>query len=81
MVEFRRVLVDGTPTSTHREGDELVTVDGERIAIAEAIHLAPVEPSKIIAIHLNYGSRVDEFMTPRPTFTSPPLPSTRTWAT
>ncbi|MFV1960327.1 MAG: fumarylacetoacetate hydrolase family protein, partial [Acidimicrobiia bacterium] len=67
MVEFRRVLIDGTPTSTHREDDELVTVDGERIAIDDAIHLSPVEPSKIIAVHLNYGSRVDEFMTKLPT--------------
>jgi 2-keto-4-pentenoate hydratase/2-oxohepta-3-ene-1,7-dioic acid hydratase in catechol pathway len=66
MTEYRRILRNDVPTRVHREGDELVTVDGERIAIAEAIHLAPVEPSKIIAIHLNYGSRVDEFMTKLP---------------
>lgn len=37
----------------------------------EAIHLPPVEPSKIIAVHLNYRSRVEEFMTklpPAPTY-------------
>jgi 5-oxopent-3-ene-1,2,5-tricarboxylate decarboxylase/2-hydroxyhepta-2,4-diene-1,7-dioate isomerase len=71
MTEYRRILLDGEPVSTRREGDELVTVDGERISISEAIHLAPTEPSKIIAVHLNYGSRVDEFMTelpPAPTY-------------
>ncbi len=71
MAEYRRILFDGEPVSTHREGDELVTVNGERISMSEAIHLAPSEPSKIIAVHLNYGSRVDEFMTklpPAPTY-------------
>jgi 5-oxopent-3-ene-1,2,5-tricarboxylate decarboxylase/2-hydroxyhepta-2,4-diene-1,7-dioate isomerase len=71
MTEYRRILLDGEPVSTRREGDELVTVDGERISISEAIHLAPTEPSKIIAVHLNYGSRVNEFMTelpPAPTY-------------
>jgi 2-keto-4-pentenoate hydratase/2-oxohepta-3-ene-1,7-dioic acid hydratase in catechol pathway len=67
MTEYRRILRDNVPTRVHREGDELVTVDGDRIVIAEAIHLAPVEPSKIITVHLNYGSRVDEFMTRLPT--------------
>lgn len=71
MTEYRRILLHGEPVSTRREGDELVTVDGERISISEAIHLAPTEPSKIIAVHLNYGSRVNEFMTelpPAPTY-------------
>jgi 5-oxopent-3-ene-1,2,5-tricarboxylate decarboxylase/2-hydroxyhepta-2,4-diene-1,7-dioate isomerase len=71
MTESRRILLDGEPVSTRREGDELVTDDGERISIGEARHLAPTEPSKIIAVHLNYGSRVDEFMTklpPAPTY-------------
>jgi len=71
MAEYRRILFNGEPVSTHREGDELVTVDGEGISITEAIHLAPSEPSKIIGVHLNYGSRVDEFMTklpPAPTY-------------
>ena len=71
MTEFRRILLDGEPTNTHREGDELVTADGERIAIDVAHHLPPVEPSKIIATHLTYRSRVDEFMTklpPAPTY-------------
>ena len=66
MTEFRRIIYNGETVSTHREGNELVTVDGDRVEIAAAQHLPPVEPSKIIAVHLNYGSRVDEFMTKLP---------------
>ena len=32
----------------------------------DAVHLPPTEPSKIIAVHLNYASRTDEFMTKLP---------------
>lgn len=66
MTEFRRIIYNGETVSTHREGNELVTVDGDRVEIDVAQHLPPVEPSKIIAVHLNYGSRVDEFMTKLP---------------
>jgi len=66
MPEYRRILFQDAPTQTHREGDELVTVDGDRVAIDGAIHLPPVEPTKIIATHLTYLSRVDEFMTKLP---------------
>ena len=66
MTEFRRIIYNGETVSTHREEDELVTVDGDRVGIDAAQHLPPVEPSKIIAVHLNYGSRVDEFMTKLP---------------
>lgn len=66
MTEFRRILVDGSALNTHVEGDELVAADGRRFQTAEADHLPPMEPSKIIACHLNYRSRVDEFMTKLP---------------
>jgi 5-oxopent-3-ene-1,2,5-tricarboxylate decarboxylase/2-hydroxyhepta-2,4-diene-1,7-dioate isomerase len=36
------------------------------MAIEDAIHLAPAEPTKIIAVHLNYDSRTQEFMTKLP---------------
>ena len=78
MTESRRILVEDAPTSTQREGDELVTVDGERYRISDAQHLPPVEPSKIIAVHLNYASRVEEFMTklpPAPTYFHKPTTS------
>ena len=66
MAEYRRILLDGFPTQVRREGDVLVAADGREVAIADAIHLPPVEPSKIIAVHLNYQSRTDEFMTKLP---------------
>ncbi|MSY97917.1 MAG: FAA hydrolase family protein, partial [Actinobacteria bacterium] len=76
MSEFRRILLDGYPALVERHGDELVAGDGRVTAIAEAIHLPPTEPSKIIAVHLNYASRSDEFMTklpPAPTYFQKPI--------
>ena len=74
MPEYRRILLDGYPCHVKRVGDQLVAGDGRSVAIDDAVHLAPVTPTKIICIHLNYRSRVDEFMTklprPRPTSTS-----------
>lgn len=71
-------MLDGEPTQTHVEGDELVTADGRRIAAADARHLPPVEPTKIIATHLTYRSRVEEFMArlpPAPTYFHKPTTS------
>lgn len=71
MTEFRRILVDDTPLTVHVEGEELVSPDGQRFIAEGANHLPPVEPTKIIACHLNYRSRVEEFMTklpPAPTY-------------
>lgn len=66
MAEFRRILLDGYPTQVTRDGEHLVAGDGRRVAIADAVHLPPVEPTKIIAVHLNYDSRTQEFMTKLP---------------
>ena len=66
MSEYRRILLDGYPTVVTPEGDRLVARDGRSVAIADAVHLAPTEPRKIICVHLNYKSRVDEFMTKLP---------------
>ena len=71
MTEYRRILLDGAVTRVRREGDQLLSPDGRTVPVDEAVHLAPVEPSKIIACHLNYRSRVEEFMTklpPAPTY-------------
>ncbi len=78
MPEIRRILLHGRPVQTHVEVDELVAPDGERIPTSEAHHLPPVEPTKIIATHLTYRSRVDEFMTrlpPAPTYFHKPTTS------
>ncbi|MEU8321923.1 fumarylacetoacetate hydrolase family protein [Nonomuraea sp. NPDC048881] len=66
MPEYRRVLLDGAVTETVRDGDELVAADGRRIGADEAAHLPPVVPTKIIAVHLNHRSRVEEFRTRLP---------------
>jgi 5-oxopent-3-ene-1,2,5-tricarboxylate decarboxylase/2-hydroxyhepta-2,4-diene-1,7-dioate isomerase len=58
--------LDGYPTQVVRRGDDLVADDGRVVAIADAVHLAPSEPTKIIAVHLNYDSRTQEFMTKLP---------------
>ncbi len=74
--EYRKILLDGYPILTTRDGDRLVTRDGRSIAVEDAVHLPPVSPTKIICVHLNYHSRVDEFMTklpPAPTYFQKPL--------
>ncbi|WP_420639953.1 fumarylacetoacetate hydrolase family protein [Candidatus Poriferisocius sp.] len=76
MVEYRRILLNGYPCRVRRDGNELVADDGRRVTIDEAAHLAPVNPTKIICIHLNYRSRVEEFMTklpPAPTYFHKPI--------
>ena len=69
--ETRRVLLDGAAVEVRAEGDRLVAGDGRTVAAAAAVHLPPCTPSKIICVHLNYRSRVEEFMVslgPAPTY-------------
>lgn len=65
-MEYRRILLDGYPTLVTCEGSELVAADGRRVESEHAVHLAPCEPTKILCVHLNYRSRVEEFMTRLP---------------
>jgi 5-oxopent-3-ene-1,2,5-tricarboxylate decarboxylase/2-hydroxyhepta-2,4-diene-1,7-dioate isomerase len=51
-------------------GDEIVLSDGARIQEATAHYLAPASPSKIIAVHLTYQSRITEYAA-----RTPPEPS------
>ena len=74
--EYRRILLNGYPVQTTVEGNELVTKDGRSIDINEAQHLPPTQPSKIICVHLNYESRVKEYITklpPAPTYFHKPI--------
>ena len=66
MTAYHRILLDGYPTVTTADGDRLVADDGRSVAIADATYLTPTDPSKILCVHLNYRSRVDEFMTKLP---------------
>ncbi len=59
--ETRRVLLNGSPVTLVGGGERFETAEGLVIDVAKAIHLPPVEPTKVIAIHLNYRSRVEEF--------------------
>jgi 2-keto-4-pentenoate hydratase/2-oxohepta-3-ene-1,7-dioic acid hydratase in catechol pathway len=43
------------------DGDALRLDDGRTIAETDAEYLAPVDPSKIIAVHLTYRSRLTEY--------------------
>jgi 5-oxopent-3-ene-1,2,5-tricarboxylate decarboxylase/2-hydroxyhepta-2,4-diene-1,7-dioate isomerase len=65
-METRRILLDGVPATVTRQGDELVAPDGRRVAVGSARHLPPCEPTKIVCIHLNYRSRVEEFLATLP---------------
>ncbi|MEW6638607.1 MAG: fumarylacetoacetate hydrolase family protein [Actinomycetota bacterium] len=56
-----RVLHAGTAAWGRREGEAILLEGGGRVPEAEARYLAPVEPTKIIAVHLTYRSRVEEY--------------------
>ena len=56
-----RVERAGAPARGRLEGEVVVLEDGTRVAEANASFLTPVEPSKIIAVHLTYRSRVEEY--------------------
>jgi 5-oxopent-3-ene-1,2,5-tricarboxylate decarboxylase/2-hydroxyhepta-2,4-diene-1,7-dioate isomerase len=74
--EYRRILLDGAVVQVRRDGEELVAGDGRRLLASDAIHLPPVQPTKIIAVHLNHRSRVTEFgakLPPAPTYFQKPV--------
>src|ERR1019366_5312240 len=47
------------------EGERVITDDGRELAAADVGWLAPVAPSKIIAVHLTYRSRLLEYAVAR----------------
>jgi 2-keto-4-pentenoate hydratase/2-oxohepta-3-ene-1,7-dioic acid hydratase in catechol pathway len=66
-----RVQVDGQSCWGRVEAGEVLLDDGRRLPEADTTYLAPVEPSKIIAVHLTYRSRVEEYaarVPPAPSF-------------
>jgi 5-oxopent-3-ene-1,2,5-tricarboxylate decarboxylase/2-hydroxyhepta-2,4-diene-1,7-dioate isomerase len=70
------VLVEGSPSWGRLDGGSVVLDSGERLDEPGAHFLAPVEPTKIIATHLTYRSRIEEYAArtpPEPTyFMKPP---------
>jgi 5-oxopent-3-ene-1,2,5-tricarboxylate decarboxylase/2-hydroxyhepta-2,4-diene-1,7-dioate isomerase len=43
------------------DGGDVVVAGGRRIPQRDAVFLAPVEPGKILAVHLSYRSRIEEY--------------------
>jgi 5-oxopent-3-ene-1,2,5-tricarboxylate decarboxylase / 2-hydroxyhepta-2,4-diene-1,7-dioate isomerase len=72
MTELRRVRVDvdGAPEWGRRSGATITLDDGRTIAEADAIYLAPVQPTKILAVHLTYRTRIDEYAAKVPQYPS-----------
>jgi 5-oxopent-3-ene-1,2,5-tricarboxylate decarboxylase/2-hydroxyhepta-2,4-diene-1,7-dioate isomerase len=74
VIETRRILLDGVPTEVEAPsavgGEVLHAPDGRRVAASQALHLPPCDPTKIICVHLNFMSRVDELKA-----VCPPTPS------
>lgn len=78
--ELRRVMIAGSVHWATCDDDALVLGDGRRIADDAVSYLAPCEPTKIICVHLNYGSRGYEFFEtdrhfPTPTYFMKPTTS------
>ncbi len=56
-----RIETRAGPGWGRRDGDEIVLDSGEHIPESSAVYLAPAEPTKIIAVHLTYRSRIEEY--------------------
>jgi 5-oxopent-3-ene-1,2,5-tricarboxylate decarboxylase/2-hydroxyhepta-2,4-diene-1,7-dioate isomerase len=56
-----RIETPAGPGWGRRDGDEIVLDSGERISESSAVYLPPAEPTKIIAVHLTYRSRIEEY--------------------
>lgn len=65
-----RVALDGLAHWGRLEGAEIVLDTGAVVSQADAHYLAPVDPSKVIAVHLTYRSRVEEYRARIPRFPS-----------
>ena len=61
-----RIEVDGGRSLGTPEGEAIQLEDGSTVAAEGARYLAPVAPSKIVATHLSYRSRCDEYRMARP---------------
>ena len=62
--------VDGAPMWGHLDAGQISLDSGGSLEAATAQFLAPVEPTKIIATHLTYRSRVEEYAAQVPPYPS-----------
>jgi len=65
-----RIELDQTPAWGRVDGEMIVLEDGRTVPAADAQFLAPVTPSKIIAVHLTYQSRLTEYAARTPAYPS-----------
>ena len=65
---MRRVRIEheGSPRWGRLDGDVITLDGGGEVATADARWLAPAEPSKILAVHLTYRSRLEEYKAQMP---------------
>ncbi len=56
-----RVWHNGQVVAARLDGDELVVEAGPRVPVATARFVSPIAPRQIIATHLTYRSRCDEY--------------------
>jgi 5-oxopent-3-ene-1,2,5-tricarboxylate decarboxylase/2-hydroxyhepta-2,4-diene-1,7-dioate isomerase len=64
-VQRVRIEIGGDRLWGRLDGDRVITDDGRELAAADVGWLAPVAPSKIIAVHLTYRSRLLEYAVAR----------------
>jgi 5-oxopent-3-ene-1,2,5-tricarboxylate decarboxylase/2-hydroxyhepta-2,4-diene-1,7-dioate isomerase len=64
-VQRVRIEIGGDRVWGRLEGERVITDDGRDLAAATVRWLAPVAPSKIIAVHLTYRSRLLEYAVAR----------------
>ena len=64
----RHVLVEvgGERRRGRLRGPVVVLDDGRTVPEGEAVFVAPVRPSKIVAVHLSYRSRIEEYRARQP---------------
>jgi 5-oxopent-3-ene-1,2,5-tricarboxylate decarboxylase/2-hydroxyhepta-2,4-diene-1,7-dioate isomerase len=56
-----RIEIDGLPAEGTFDGKTIVLEDGTALPEAEARYLPPARPTKIVATHLTYRSRAEEY--------------------
>lgn len=66
MPEFRTLLVDGVARTVEVENGRATWFDGRSIVVDGAVHLPPASPTKVVCVHLNYRSRLDELARQQP---------------
>jgi 5-oxopent-3-ene-1,2,5-tricarboxylate decarboxylase / 2-hydroxyhepta-2,4-diene-1,7-dioate isomerase len=60
-VKRARVLYKGQPAAGVVQDDFIALESGEKIAVSDAEYLPPITPRQIIATHLTYRSRCEEY--------------------